>query len=77
MTVAFVSLICNAYALCFSFYPSFLCLLINKPKLVYVILTPSNPLLYRKMGLAGVYIIFLISVIKHRLWVSVRIASKT
>ena len=46
-------------------------------KHVYVILTPSplKPHLYIEMGFAGVYIIFLISAIKHKLWVHVRTAS--
>ena len=32
----------------------------------------KTQLLYRKMGFTGVYIIFLISAIKHRLWAPVR-----
>ena len=41
-----------------------------------IILTPPKPHFYIvKMGFTGVYIIFLISAQKHRLWVLVRIAS--
>ena len=45
-------------------------------KLVYVILTPQTPLLYRKNGVyRGIRYFFFISAIKHRLWVPVRTAS--
>ena len=41
-----------------------------------LILTPLKPHFYIvKLGFTGVYIIFLISVQKHRLWVLVRTAS--
>ena len=45
-------------------------------KQAYRILTPLNPTLYIvKLEFTGVYIIFLISAQKHRLWVLVRTAS--
>ena len=45
-------------------------------KHAYTILTPLNPTFYKaKLGFTGVYIIFLISAQKHRLWVLVRTAS--
>ena len=49
----------------------------NKPsrKHAYIILTPLNPTLHSKTGVYRVYIIFLISAQKHRLWVLVRTAS--
>ena len=42
-------------------------------KLAFIILTPLTPTF--KLGFTGVYIIFLISAQKHRLWVLVRTAS--
>ena len=45
-------------------------------KQAYIILTPLNPtFIWKKLGFTGVYIIFLISAQKHRLWVLVRTAS--
>ena len=45
-------------------------------KHTYIILTPLNPHSYIvKLGFTEVYIIFLISALKHRLWVLVRTAS--
>ena len=45
-------------------------------KHAYIILTPFNPTFtYSKTGVTGIYIIFLISAQKHRLWVLVRTAS--
>ena len=45
-------------------------------KHAYIILTPLKPHFYVvKLGFTGVYIIFLISAQKHRLWVLVRTAS--
>ena len=47
-------------------------------KHAYIILTPLNPHFYIvKLGFTGVYIIFLISAQKHRLWVLVRTAVLT
>ena len=44
-------------------------------KHAYIILTPLEPHFYTvKLGFTGVYIIFLISALKHRLWVLVRTA---
>ena len=43
-------------------------------KTCFVILTPQTHFYIGKMGFAGVYIIFLISAIKHGLWVPVRTA---
>ena len=48
---------------------------ITKARL-YILLTPLNPTFnIVKFGFTGVYIIFLISVQKHRLWIFVKIAS--
>ena len=45
-------------------------------KHTYIILTPLNPYFYIvKLGFTGIYITFLISAQKHRLWVLVRTAS--
>ena len=45
-------------------------------KHAYIIMTPLNPYFYIvKLGFTGVYIIFLISAQKHRLWVLSRTAS--
>ena len=45
-------------------------------KHAYIMLTPLKPHFYIvKLGFTGVYIIFLISAQKHRLWVIVRTAS--
>ena len=44
-------------------------------KHAYIILTPLTLLLYSKTGVTGVYLIFLISAQKHRLWVLVGTAS--
>ena len=43
-------------------------------KHAYMILTPLNPFYMVKPGFIGVYIIFLISAQKHRLWVLIRTA---
>ena len=43
-------------------------------KHTYIILTSLNPFYIVKLGFTGVYIIFLISAQKHRLWVLVRTA---
>ena len=40
-------------------------------KHVYIVLTPLNPTFIVKLGFTGVYIIFLISAQKHRLWICV------
>ena len=49
---------------------------LSSRKQAYIILTPLNPTLFIvKLGFTGVYIIFLISAQKHRLWVLVRTAS--
>ena len=43
-------------------------------KHAYITLTPLNPtFIIVKLGFTGVYIIFLISAQKHRLWVLVRV----
>ena len=44
-------------------------------KHAYVILTLLNHFYLVKLGFTGVYIIFLISAQKHRLWVFIRTAS--
>ena len=50
---------------------------ISSRKHAYIILSPLNPIFIYivKLGFTGVYIIFLISAEKHRLWVLVRTAS--
>ena len=49
---------------------------LSSRKHTYIILTPFKPHFYIvKLGFTGVYIIFLISAQKHRLWVLVRTAS--
>ena len=44
-------------------------------KHAYIVLTPLNPTLYGETGVYRVYINFLISAQKHKLWVLVRTAS--
>ena len=43
--------------------------LVPMQKRTYINLTPLNPFYIVKMGFTGVYIIFLISAQKQRLWV--------
>ena len=51
-------------------------IIISSRKHACIILTPLNPHFYIvKLGFTGVFIIFLISAQKHRLWVLVRTAS--
>ena len=72
--------LCSRYCMCNQVYMYCYCFIIcdnlASRKHAYIILTPLKPHFYIvKLGFTGVYIIFLISAQKHRLWVLVRTAS--